>query len=163
MLSNLACKCTGHNSTLNLSQWGSGYSRVLQKRASFPTQGLYLGEFCGFFIFFFSGNTRCSGAGWSSYTAQIMYQRVQTQPCYTRNVIPGIPAAQKCRTLCSALISWCKLSMASPPSLAWNVHMLCTYRANWRGEDVCPALVCGQPVCLMFPGRGLDPGKLAFP
>lgn len=37
---------------LNPPQQGSEYSYVLQKRASFPTQGLYLAEFWRFCTFF---------------------------------------------------------------------------------------------------------------
>lgn len=115
------------------------------------------------FNIFSSGNTGCLWAGWSSYTAQIIYQRAETQPRYTRNVTPEILAAQKCHTVCSALISQYEFSMASPPSISWKVPMLCTYRANWRGEDVGPAWVRGQQLCLMLPGHGLDLGKLHYP
>lgn len=148
-----------HNQSLSVRLW---VQPCFTEKGLFSYSGTILVTFVAFYIFF-SGNTRCSGAGWSSHTAQIIYQKVQTQPHSTRNVIPGIPAGQKHHTLCSALISGYEFSMASPPSTVWKVLMLCTHKANSRGEKGCPGLVSGQLLCLMLPGHGLDLGKLHSP
>lgn len=77
---------------------------VLQKRASSPTQGLYLGEFLRCSVFFFSGYTRHSPAS----RAPKSYIR-EPRHVYAIPDMSEIPGAQKCSTFPSAALSWCKL------------------------------------------------------